>query len=531
MDALTYQVGQRTLVDTVTERGTLESQNTTSGRCELRGWQNKIIWIEKEGKIVKEGDVVVKLDTSEIDKEIDEAKIEINEDEGQLEQANQDLSVQRNKSESDIAAAELELELANLDLEKYREGDYKAEKSELERLIALAEAEAEKTRDEMNNIRALVKKGFRTPEQLREYELRYDSIRFQLERDRQKLFVLDRFEYPRKLTELTAKATEAARKLERAKTTAQAEVQKAESAVSNATNSLELRRKELVEMEKMREKCEIKAPQNGTIAYANQEWFSPEDRVREGATVRFQQDIFYLPDMTKMQVRVNIHESVVNKIQVGQRASIRLDAFPDNLFEGTVQYVSELAASSFSPTKNYDARVFVTEIPAGLQLKPGMTAEVEINVGRYEDVVAVPVGAATEHFGQSYAYVVDGGGVQRRRVTIGRSTHSHLEITDGLKIGDVVALDAYQRGLTDFADAEREVEKLQTPKPAAGAQAPGSVAAAAPPSDEPPAVAPAAAPSGETAPAETLESKSLEGESAPDTSTPEPAASTSGTAN
>jgi hypothetical protein len=206
-----------------------------------------------------------------------------------------------------------------------------------------------------------------------------------------------------------------------------------------------------------------------------------------------------------------------------------------------VQYVSELAASSFSPTKNYDARVFVTEIPAGVQLKPGMTAEVEINVGRYEDVIAVPVGAVTEHFGQSYAYAVKESDVERRRVTIGRATHSHLEITEGLSEGDVVALDAYQRGLADFADSEREVEKLQGPKPpGSGGAAGGAAATEAPPaapssevpgdgpSDAVPApseAAPAAPPSNEAAPATATTNETTSNEAAP-TDTPSAAIDT-----
>lgn len=454
--ASTYAVQRRTVEDTVVERGTLESKNTIVGRCELPGWENKIIKLAAEGTFVKKGEVVAKLEADKIDQQIAQKKVALNEADGKLAQAKQDLAVQLNKSESDIATAELELTLAGLDLEKYGEGDYIAEKADLERQIADGQAQLQKVNDERHNIEVLVKKGYRSPEQLSEYKLRENSLKFMVDRDRQKLLVLEKYDYKRKITEFKAKASEAKRKGERAKTTASAERQKAESAISNAENAVALHRSELKDLENILAKCTLLAPQDGTVAYANERWFGPEDRIREGASVRQQQDIFYLPDMANMQVRVNIHESVVNRIKAGQEVSIRLDAFSDRKLHGKVTFVAELAASSYSDAKNYDALVVIEDIPKDIALKPGMTAEVDIMVGTYSDILAVPVGAITEHFQLSYCYVEKDSKFERRAVKTGRMTHSFTEILDGLNTGDRVALDAYQRGTADFAAAERE---------------------------------------------------------------------------
>jgi multidrug efflux pump subunit AcrA (membrane-fusion protein) len=176
------------------------------------------------------------------------------------------------------------------------------------------------------------------------------------------------------------------------------------------------------------------------------------------------QDIFYLPDMNNMQVKLTVHESVINRIKVDQRASIRLDAFSDFKLGGKVSYVSELVASSYGDAKNYDATVVVDQIPEGLQLKPGMTAEVEILVGTYENILAIPVGAVTEHFQQTYVYVQEGDSFRRQPVKTGRSSHSFVEIVEGLKPDMVVAMDAYQRGTNDFAAAERKSDDAMPPK-------------------------------------------------------------------
>ncbi len=466
--AAIYEVQRRTVEDRVVERGTIESQNTVHGKCELPGWSNKIIAIVDEGTFVKKGELVAELEAEEIDQDIAQKQVELNEAKGQLDQAMKEIEIQKNKGESDVADAELNWELAKLDLTKYRDGDSVAELADQERAIKEAEAELEKIRDERNAIKILVKKGYRSPEQLREYELREQSFGFRVDSEKQRLKVLEDFDYKRKITEFEAKARNLERAVDRAKATANAEELKAQAAVDNAKSAVSLHEAALKELRGIKDKCKLIAPQDGTVAYANQPWFDPEDRIREGTTVRQQQDIFYLPDMQNMQVRVNVHESVVNRIEVGHTATIRLDAFEVKL-SGKVTFVSELAASSYSNNKNYEALVVVEEIPEGLALKPGMSAAVDILVGTYEDIVAVPIGAITEHFQQTFAYVRKGGTFERRRVETGRMTHSFVEILEGLEPGETVALDAYQRGTADFADAEREAGGASSPAPKPGA--------------------------------------------------------------
>ena len=453
---LTHTVARRNLRDTVIEQGTIQSRNTVKGRCKIPGSQNKIIFIVPEGTHVKEGDLVVRFDPNEIEQLVAEKRILTNTAKGKVEQAEQQLAVQKNKNESDIAAAELALTLARLDLEKYRDGDYNAELADLGRSIAEGEAELKKNQDELENLRDLVKKGIRTSVQLRELELRVNSAQYRLDRDKQKLVVLREYDFKRKITEFKAKAVEAERKLARAKTTADAEIAKAESALANAEIAYNLEKRELEQYEETLSHTEIKASKAGTVAYANRPWFDDNERIREGATVHRRQDIFYLPDMRNMKVQVDIHESVVNKVKKGQPVIVRVDAFPDQVFQARVERIANLATSSRSASRSYSADIVIEEFPEGTPLKPGMTAEVEIMVGNYNDIIAVPVNAVTEHFQKTYAFVKTDSGFEQRNVKVGRSTHSFVEVLDGLAIDDIVALDAYQRGLAEFGDAEKD---------------------------------------------------------------------------
>ena len=461
-DVMRHTVQLRTLDDTVIERGTVESQNTVYGKCELPGSESSIVFIVPEGTVVAKGDVIVRLESAKIDQQIALKRIALNDAQGKVKEAKQSLIAKRNEGEGKIVIANRELEIAKIEVIKYRDGDFIAEESELQRLIKDGQAQLEKFLDDRRKIEELVKKGYRSPETLDEYGLRVESLKKAVQRDEQKLSNLRLYDRKLKTTTFQGKETDAGKKVEREISTDKAEIEKAESMIFSAENLEKLHQSELDELLETLAKCEMKAPQDGTVAYANQPWFDASQKIRTGSKVYQQRDIFFLPDMLNMQVKLGVHESIINRIKKDQSVTIRLDAFPDVKLNGTISYVAELAASNFDDAKNYDATVLIKEIPEGISLKPGMTAEVEILVGTYVDILAIPVGAVTEHFQLSYVYVAKGNDFTRRVVKTGRTTHSFVEIIEGLEPDDSVAMDAYRRGTTDFASAERKAGANQS---------------------------------------------------------------------
>ena len=447
---LTYTVVPRDLNVTVSESGSLESQKTVKGTCELNSYENKIISIVEEGTLVKEGEVVVTFDSSKIDEQIAEQEIEVNSARAEVEANEQEIEVTKNENESTIATAEMDLDLAKLDLRKYKQGDYLVKKNELRGKIALAESELQKSKDAYLHLKELVKSGYREPEQLQSAKQTVESSKFNLRRDKESLRVLEKFEHERSLTEFTAKAKEAVRKLARSKASATAKLTKAKGAYDNAKSRLTMKKKQLKEFMEEKGKCEIKAPQDGIVAYAESRRYGSQP-VGPGVTVYQRQTIFKLPDMTRMKVKVNIHESVVKKVKKDQKARIRIEAFPNLLLDGTVTKVAMLADSSRSwlnnGVKEYTSYVDVDALPDEQQLKPGMSAEVEIMVGEYEDVLAVPVQAVTEQRGRHYAFVKNGDEFETRKVKVGHNNDKFIEVTSGLSEGDEITLDARERAL------------------------------------------------------------------------------------
>ena len=165
--------------------------------------------------------------------------------------------------------------------------------------------------------------------------------------------------------------------------------------------------------------------------------------------VSFQQHLFKLPDLNQMQVKVRVHESKVKKIKVGQKAEIRVDAYPNQVLHGTVKTVATLADSegiwSRGNVKEYETMVDIADLPAEAGLKPGMTAEVSIKVNHLSDVLLVPVQAVTERQGQHFVYAQEPQGVVRREVTVGETNEQFVEIKEGLEEDERVCLDARAR--------------------------------------------------------------------------------------
>ncbi len=206
---LLSEVRKATLRITVTERGNLESCVTVDGICEVNANQIKIISLVPEGTKVKKGDIVCKFDSSEIDKNLAQQDIKVKQAIAKIETTQQELEIQRNKGESDIIAAKVEMTLAKLDLEKYVEGDFKAETTKQKGEIRLKEKDLKEAKNKLDQFKQLMKKGLKSQEvviiqesDVAQNELQYESAKLELE-------VKQKYDYKKKTTEFSSKADQA----------------------------------------------------------------------------------------------------------------------------------------------------------------------------------------------------------------------------------------------------------------------------------------------------------------------------------
>lgn len=458
---ISVAVNRGTLRIVVTERGNLESVKTVDGVCELAGFQNKIIQLVPEGNHVEKGDIVCRFDSAEIDKNIAQQEIKAKQASSKIETSRQEVEIARNKGESEIIAAQVELTLAELDLEMYQKGTYVADTEKIQGSIALKTKELKEAENQWEQMKGLVKKGFKSPSDLRVVESQVDGKKLELQGVRSELMVKQKFEYKRKTAEFSSKVDQSTKKVGQQQATLKASVAKAESEYEAAKATHVIEDQQLKEFQRQKEKTVIKAEQPGIVAYANEPWYGSDRQIREGATVYSRQKIFSLPDMSSMQVKVSIHESLIKKIKPGQVAEIRVDAFPNLVIIGKVKTVSQLADSNrgwmSGGVKEYSTVVSIDKMPKE-ELRPGMTSEVKIMVGELLGVLYVPIQGVAQHKGKFYAYVVTPTGVERREVKTGDSNDFQVQILEGLKEGEIVALDARTRATSEFKEEDKSPE-------------------------------------------------------------------------
>ena len=447
---ITTVVKRATLPIIVIAGGELESAATIDVFSEVEGQLIKIVEMVPEGTLVKSGTIVMMLDPSDVKRQLSEQEIRLMKADTAVKTAALEVGIQQNLADTALASATLAQTLAELDRKKYLDGDHQIALSDLKGQIALAESGLQDAEVMYEAYERLVKKGFRTPQQMRAKEQDLARARHALARDQEKLRVLEIFTFDRQNAELTAKAGETVRVLERLKANAKSAASKATSDMLAAETTAKWEKSQLEKLKKQLDNCQVRSPQDGIVVYAKQEG----KRVELGATVHFKQQMFSLPDMTHMQVKAFVHESALRRIQPGQSAEIRIDAFRDAVMTGTVVRIDSFYDSvrhwMSGGVKEYAAIVNIHSLPSHISTKPGMSANVQIMTGQLSNALVVPFPAVAEQNGKYVCYVSSGEEVIRREILLGDNTENNVEVSEGLREGETVMLNARSRALAEI---------------------------------------------------------------------------------
>ena len=142
-----------------------------------------------------------------------------------------------------------------------------------------------------------------------------------------------------------------------------------------------------------------------------------------------------IDDTSALQVVSGFAEVDASKVQVGQPATISLNALPNQPVSGQVTKV-DVNATVVSNVVTYNVTVVLTNPPAAV--KPGMTASVSVVVNQKDNVLYLPTADVTTRGGSSTVTLLRNGKQISQVVTIGLVGDQDTEITSGLNAGDVV---------------------------------------------------------------------------------------------
>ena len=280
----------------------------------------------------------------------------------------------------------------------------------------------------------------------------------------------------------------------------EAELERAQATLDKAQSSLEQQRAALKQAQDELSKTRIHSPINGTVTRLEKE----VAEIALGST--FQKDVIMtVADLSTMEVKVEVDESDVIDVKLGDSVEVEVDALPDTTFTGTV---TEIAHSAITTGRGSQEQVTNFEVTITLderapELRPGMTADVAIITAVKENALIVPIRAVTvrspkrlekkepesvekpedkksnkpekEHSNpvplttavesqreemDEVVFVVNAEDmkVEQRKVVTGISSDTHFEIVSGLEEGEEIVVGSYKavsKDLKDGTDIQR----------------------------------------------------------------------------
>lgn len=181
-----------------------------------------------------------------------------------------------------------------------------------------------------------------------------------------------------------------------------------------------------------------------------------------------------IADLSKIEAEVEIDETEVVYIKVGDEAGVTLDAFPDTTYRGEVTEIgnSPVLSSSVSGQQGVDFKVVITLHDTIQNVRPGLSADAEIVVAERDSALSIPIQSLTVRESNEIndyevsdtlsaerkeiegVFVISEGKAKFRRIEVGISGNKYFEVVSGLAEGEQVVSGNY-KAIRDLEDDGR----------------------------------------------------------------------------
>ena len=265
------------------------------------------------------------------------------------------------------------------------------------------------------------------------------------------LFSLDASEYQAQFAQSSSSMKSTEMNFNRAKDLREKSLLSQQEYDDTSAKLEEARAKRAIDQSRL-DKTSIRAPFKGVLGVRS---------VSPGAYVKPGEDLVMLEDIDPIKVEFRIPETYSRQVKPGQHITVRVDAYPGEIFNGEV-YVIDTRMDTETRTMLLRGR-----IPnAKKNLRPGMFARVALILATRSNALVVPEQAMVPFGGEQFVYrVVDGKAVQTR-VEPGRRMDGKVEIKSGVSAGDNV-ITAGQMKLRDGMPVAVLDSKAASPAPPA----------------------------------------------------------------
>jgi HlyD family secretion protein len=510
ISAFTVQRGD--LVMSVVESGTIKARNSLEIKSEVEG-QTTIVSIIPEGTVITPEDVdsgliILQLDSSSLTYLVNQQEIDFNSAEADYTEARESLDIQINQNDSDVQQGLMKVKFGLMDLQKYL-GEQTAAKAvqkydpnELSKFdvttlindpnqlggaslqqfrdlgseITLAEQELKRSLINLDWTRKLYEKQYESRSELETAQLSADRLKIRWDQAKTALDLFIRYEFPKEAERLFSEYLESERQLERIRAQSRSRLAQAQARLKSTEARFLLQRERLEKLRQQLGACTVRATAPGLVIYASssgRRFGGSRTYIEVGQQIRERELIMTITNADEKDVDVKVHETNVDKIRMGQPVRIVVDAQPDKVFFGAVQKISPLPdpASFFG---NPDLKVYSTDVSienVGTQIRPGMSARVEILIAELEDVLSIPVQSVANRDGRKICFLVTPNGPKETEVQTGAFNDRFVQVVSGLSEGQRVLLNPPRLLSENRLGRERPTMAAKTGNPASDDQA------------------------------------------------------------
>ncbi len=214
--------------------------------------------------------------------------------------------------------------------------------------------------------------------------------------------------------------------------------------IRNAELDLKAAELELRRAEQNADRMVSRASIDGMTVMQNVMRGSEFAQIQQGDQLYPGQFFMQVVDTSSMVINATLNQVDAERLRVGYKATVRFDAYPDLVLPAHV-----VALAAVTKTGGFRAS-YVKEIPVRLKLDkidprviPDLSVSIDVEIASEEAAAAIPLAAVQKDSanGQSYVFVRDGAGWTRRPVELGLTNFLVAAVKQGLKPGEVVALE------------------------------------------------------------------------------------------
>ena len=203
--------------------------------------------------------------------------------------------------------------------------------------------------------------------------------------------------------------------------------------VERAQEQLDKNNEDIAILETLKAEIIINAPGDGLVVYKRD--YSGE-KIKAGSYVgRWEPFIAMLPDVSTLQSVTYVKEIDISKIKTGLPVRLKIDAFPDKEFNGTITRMANVG-QELSGQFLTGFKVEIKVDPSGETLLPGMTSTNIIIVQSLKDVLTIPRESVFKSENIFFVFKKEGLSTVKQQVIVGGENETHVLITGGLQKGD-----------------------------------------------------------------------------------------------